>query len=117
MSSASNDEGLKPSGWSIEPHGDSYVVYYGRDDQHHGFNVCTLSEIDHSFLPAFIDHVKFAQRRATPKPAELREAMLAGARFIEYVTERTEPESANQQSAINQDRRYAALLRQAAGRE
>lgn len=34
------------AGYSIEEHGDGYVLYYGRDNDHHGFNLCKLSEFD-----------------------------------------------------------------------
>lgn len=46
-----------------------------------------------------------------PLSTEQREAVEAGARFIEHVTSSTEPESANQRSAIEADRRHALALR------
>jgi len=30
----------------IEPHGDGYALYHGRDLNHHGMNLCKLSEFD-----------------------------------------------------------------------
>ena len=32
--------------WTIEPHGDGYALYSGRDDMHHGMNLVYLSEPD-----------------------------------------------------------------------
>lgn len=38
--------GSKPAQYSIERHGKDWVLYFGRDDLHHGANLCTLSEFD-----------------------------------------------------------------------
>jgi hypothetical protein len=43
--------------------------------------------------------------------ASSREAIETGARFIDYVTDRTNPESANQAAVIAADKRQAAQLR------
>jgi hypothetical protein len=32
--------------YSIESHGKDYVLYFGRCDHRHGFNLCTLSDFD-----------------------------------------------------------------------
>ena len=32
--------------YSIEPHGNAYALYVGRDNEHHGLNLCRLSEFD-----------------------------------------------------------------------
>jgi hypothetical protein len=42
----------EPTKYTIEVHGkdragkDAYVLYVGRDNQHHGYNLCTLSDFD-----------------------------------------------------------------------
>jgi len=36
----------KSSKYSIEPHGDSYALYYGRCPHRHGYNLCQLSKFD-----------------------------------------------------------------------
>lgn len=33
-----------PGRYSIEPHGDGYALYSGRDDMHHGFNLARITE-------------------------------------------------------------------------
>lgn len=37
---------IPPQEYSIERHGKDYALYYGRDDAHHGLNLCTLSDFD-----------------------------------------------------------------------
>lgn len=36
-------------GYTVEKHGDDYVLYYGRSATKHGFNVCTLSDWDENW--------------------------------------------------------------------
>ena len=31
--------------YSIEPHGDAHVLYYGRCDHKHGYNLFTISDV------------------------------------------------------------------------
>lgn len=31
---------------SIEPHGDGYAIYSGRDNEHHGFRLCNVNDFD-----------------------------------------------------------------------
>lgn len=33
---------------SIEPHGDGYAIYSGRDQEHHGFRLCNVNDFDMS---------------------------------------------------------------------
>ena len=32
--------------YKIEPHGDVYALYCGRDKEHHGLRLCNLSDFD-----------------------------------------------------------------------
>jgi hypothetical protein len=32
--------------YSIEPHGNAWALYLGRDDNHHGLNLCRLDDFD-----------------------------------------------------------------------
>ena len=37
--------------FTIEPHGNSEVLYYGRDQWHHGYNLATVNEVSYNALP------------------------------------------------------------------
>lgn len=40
-----NDEFNAPHRYSVEPHGDGYAVYFGRNRTRHGYNLGRLTEI------------------------------------------------------------------------
>jgi hypothetical protein len=62
-------EGLKTL--TIEPHGNGYALYIGRDLGHHGANIAYLSEIDLLFRSQVIVLIADA-----PKLAEQNKKML-----------------------------------------
>lgn len=42
-------ESIKTQRYTIEPHGDGYAIYLGRDMFHHGLNLAHLSEVTPDF--------------------------------------------------------------------
>lgn len=38
-----------PGPWTIEPHGNGYALYSGRDNTHHGLNLMNITEPDRNF--------------------------------------------------------------------
>jgi hypothetical protein len=37
--------------YTLEPHGKAKVLYFGRCNHKHGYNLCTISEEAHNFVP------------------------------------------------------------------
>jgi hypothetical protein len=70
-------EGHTPGKWTVEAHGMADALYSGRDDQHHGLNLCTLSNWDMNGAAdaRLIAAAPDLLRIATEMEAELREAV------------------------------------------
>lgn len=65
--------------YSIEPHGDAWVLYVGRDSMHHGANLCRLSEFDARGEETRSHIVRALNARPVPDASALREALTPSA--------------------------------------
>lgn len=54
------------SKYTIEKHGDGYAIYFGRDFQHHGFNIGHLTEV----TPATIKLIQDALNASLAQPEQ-----------------------------------------------
>ena len=70
-------QALVSSLYSIEPHGDGYAIYCGRDWQHHGMNIGHLTEV----TPAAIKLIETALNQKTGQ-AEKQEPVA----YIDHVS-------------------------------
>ncbi len=63
--------------WTIEPHGDGYALYVGRDEQSHGWRILNISDVDKTAWPAvkkLIEKIPLAVEAMDGLPGLLREA-------------------------------------------
>lgn len=65
--------GAMPSGMSytVEPHGNGYAIYQGRDNMHHGFNLAHLTECTKEFASKIETALNAANGTVKGEPSEL----------------------------------------------